>query len=145
MQAQLKSVAQEMRGGFFPIRSSHRDQGSDSNGGSTTGFKSLEKTVQTHLQAYTSLVARVGQMETLMGRIDGDMKALIERVDSHERADLRVEGQVGQLQTELDRISSRLARHERNEAMHSHDDSRHEPKGFQENDQPARFMGTGRM
>ena len=38
VQAQLKSVAQEMRGGFFPIRSSDRDRGSDSNGGSTTGF-----------------------------------------------------------------------------------------------------------
>jgi len=110
-------------------------------GGSTTGFKSLEKTLQAQLQTYTSLVARVGQMEALLGRTGGEMKALLQRVDSHERADLRLEGQVGQLQSEIDRISSRLARHERNESVHSHGERRNDPEGFRENDQPARFMG----
>lgn len=112
-------------------------------GGSTTGFKSLQSTMNTHLQAYGELVARVGRTEIQIGQLNETVKQLTTELRSHERADLRFEQIINNVQSELDRISNRLARHERNESIHSHGDSRHEPEGFQENDQPTRFMGAG--
>ena len=111
--------------------------------GSTEGLSATQKTMEAHLQAYGELVNRVGQLETRVSGLAGDTKQLETEQRSHERADLRVEQTVAQLQSEIDRLSNRLNRHERNREMHDGDHERHEPKGFQENDQPQRFMGSG--
>ena len=113
-------------------------------GGSTSGFKSLQNTLSSHLQTYGEMVARVGHVEIMQNQLSADVKQLTEEVRSHERADLRIEQSISNMQSDVDRLTNKINRHERNESLHSHSDSRHDPKGFQENDAPARFMGAGR-
>lgn len=111
-----------------------------------TSYKAFESTFRAQVSQMNEFNTRLAQIEQKVGRLEGEVKGLSDRVQSHERTDLRRESILSSMQTEFDKLRNAIRRHERNEAMHSHDDdARHEPKGFQQNDQPARFMGANRF
>jgi chromosome segregation ATPase len=80
-------------------------------------------------------------VETKLSQLTTDFKQLHADMNSNGRIVERSEQIVAQLQTDIDRLRQQLQRHERNKAMHSHGEERNQPMGFQENDQPSRFLG----
>jgi hypothetical protein len=112
----------------------------------STGYKSFEGTYRAQVAQMTEFNTRLAAVEQKCERMSSDIKLLTDKVAGMDRADLRVETLLSNMQSELARLRSEMQRHQRNQAMHAHeDDERYEPKGFQQNDQPARFMGGGRM
>ena len=91
---------------------------------------------------------RITAVEQKCTRMDGDLKLLKDQVNGMDRGNLRIETLLSNTQSEIDRLRGELRRHTTNAAIHNFDgnkDGRYEPKGFQENDQPRRFMGSGSM
>tara|TARA_B110000858_G_scaffold190169_1_gene237790 strand:- start:409 stop:873 length:465 start_codon:yes stop_codon:yes gene_type:complete len=112
----------------------------------STGYRSFEGTYRAQVAQMTEFNTRLAAVEQKCERMSSDIKLLTDKVAGMDRADLRVETLMSNMQSELARLRSEMQRHQRNQAMHAHEDEeRYEPKGFQQNDQPARFMGGGRM
>ena len=107
---------------------------------STASISSLKASLDAHIQAYAQLVSRVGTLETRLADVAGDCKRIEAEVSSHSRGDLRAVSLVNQLHSEIDKLRSQFLRHQHNEEIHDHSEHGHAPKGFQENDEPRRFM-----
>ena len=111
-------------------------------GSTLTGIKSFQSTLQAQLTQAAELTNRVGTADITLNHLVDDVKALTKQVESHERSDLRAAVLVDNVSRDVSALEERVRRHERNESVHghNHNGSRHEPKGFQENDSPH-FMG----
>lgn len=113
----------------------------------STGYKAFEGTYRAQTAQLTEYNTRLAAVEQKCERMAGDIKLLTDQVAGMDRADRRAETLMSSLQSEMDRLRNEFQRHAANAAIHNFngDTERYEPKGFQQNDQPARFMGNGRM
>lgn len=112
----------------------------------STGYKAFEGTYRAQSAQMTEFNTRISAVEQKCERMGSDIKLLTDKVASMDRADLRVETLLSNMQSELDRLRDEFRRHASNQAIHNFGDgTRYEPKGFQENDQPRRFMGGNGM
>lgn len=113
----------------------------------STGYKAFEGTYRAQTAQMTEMNTRLAAVENKCERMAGDIKLLTDKVAGMDRADMRVETLLSNIQSEIDRLRAEFKRHAANTAIHNFngDTERYEPKGFQQNDQPARFMGNNRM
>jgi chromosome segregation ATPase len=111
----------------------------------STGYKAFEGTYRAQTAQLTEYNTRLATVEQKCDQMGSQIKLLTDRVSSLDRADQRNEGTMNGLQNRLDRMEAEIRRLAAL-CMAKHDTTeRYEPKGFQQNDQPARFMGSGRM
>tara|TARA_Y100000389_G_scaffold204218_1_gene255644 strand:- start:2213 stop:2683 length:471 start_codon:yes stop_codon:yes gene_type:complete len=111
----------------------------------STGYKAFESTYRAQTAQLTEYNTRLAAVEQKCERMAGELAMLSEKVNGMDRADLRVETLMSNMQSEMNRMRSEVRRlaalcHDK-----LNDSERYEPKGFQQNDQPARFMGRGGM
>jgi len=109
----------------------------------TTEHNSFRSTFQADLTQMVDVQARLGAIDITLANLSSQVKTLLRDKDMHETYELRRESRINTIEGLIQKIDQRLRMHERNTELHDHDDdhTRHEPKGFQQNDQPARFMG----
>jgi len=113
----------------------------------STGYKAFEGTYRAQTAQLTEYNTRLATVEQKCERMAGDIKLLTNQVAGMDRRDSRYESLMNNIQSDIDRLRNEFQRHAANQAIHNFngDTERYEPKGFQQNDQPARFMGSGRM
>ena len=114
-------------------------------GNFNTGYKAFEGTYRAQTAQLTEYNSRLATVEQKCERMAGDIKLLTDKVAGIDRADLRIKGLLNDIQTEIDRLRAEFRALEAQCKAKMEDYERYEPKGFQQNDQPARFMGAGRM
>ena len=110
----------------------------------STGYKAFEGTYRAQTAQLTEYNTRLAAVEQKCERMAGEIKLLTDKVAGMDRSDLRIETLLSNTQSEIDRLRSEFRRLEAMCKAKIEDYERYEPKGFQQNDQPARFMGTGR-
>ena len=113
--------------------------------GKLAGYSSFQTEFKTLTVSFTQLLSRVGDVERKMQALAADVAAVKRTQEMHETTDMGRETRYQNLERMMQRLDGKLRAHAENQAMHAHDDGeRWKPKGFQENDQPAEFMGVMR-
>lgn len=113
-------------------------------GNFNTGYKAFEGTYRAQTAQLTEYNTRLATVEQKCERMAGEIKLLTDKVAGMDRSDLRIETLLSNTQSEIDRLRAEFRRLEAMCKAKIEDFERYEPKGFQQNDQPARFMGSGR-
>ena len=111
----------------------------------STGYKAFEGTYRAQTAQLTEMNTRLAAVEQKCERMSGEIKLLNDKVAGMDRADMRVETLLSNMQSAIDRLRSEIRRIEQMCKDKGMDTERYEPKGFQQNDQPRRFMGGDRM
>ena len=109
----------------------------------TTEHSSFKSTFQSDLAQMVEVQTRLGSLELTIANLSSQVKNLMRDKDMNETAEMRRESRINTIEGLIQKIDQRLRTHTSNAATHNFDGDkmRHEPKGFQQNDQPARFMG----
>lgn len=112
----------------------------------TTEHASFKATFQSSLTQITEMLQRLGSLEVKFSTMESQMAELLRNKQFGESAELRRQTKIEILEQLLKDVDERLRQHVNNRAIHVQPESgRFEPKGFQQNDQPRQFMGSGRM
>jgi chromosome segregation ATPase len=114
-------------------------------GNFSTGYKAFESTYRAQTAQMAEFNTRLAAVEQKCERMAGEIKLLTDKVAGMDRADMRAETLLSNMQSGMDRLRAEIRRIEQMCKDKGVDTERYEPKGFQQNDQPARFMGGGRM
>ena len=114
-------------------------------GNFNTGYKAFEGTYRAQTAQLTEYNTCLAVVEQKCERMAGEIKLLSDKASSLDNASLRTETLLSNMQSSIDRLRSDIRRIEQVCRDKIDDYERHEAKGFQQNDQPTRFMGSGRM
>jgi len=109
---------------------------------SVSGYTTFEASFKAQLVEYTAMTARMGNIERAVTRCTAELKELKGKQERYESAQLGRETRMQQMERMLNRIDDRVRELERRFSQMGDGGHGARPKGFQENDQPTRFMGT---
>lgn len=113
-------------------------------GTSSAEVTSFKAVFQSSLSQITEMNSRLGSVEVKMADIVAKFNNITRTIEQHENADLRRNSRLSTIEDLLAKVDQSLRRHIANQDIHVYSDGHgHRPKGFQENDQPRRFMGRG--
>lgn len=107
-----------------------------------TGYKAYEVTLKELGGQYAKVTERLEGLLAGMSGFDARLSAIEHAREKESAYDQRRDAQIDRLERDVKHLEARLREHEINRQKHNHeqeDDARHQPKGFQENDQPANF------
>ncbi|MGZ0213780.1 MAG: hypothetical protein ACKVI4_15010 [Actinomycetales bacterium] len=111
---------------------------------SISGYSTFEASFRAQLVEYTAMTGRMGEVERAVTKCTAELKELRGKQERFESAQLGRETRLQQMERMLARFDDRLRACEARMASMRGNGPKARAKGFQENDQPARFMGDGR-
>jgi len=107
------------------------------------GYQAYEVTLKELGAQYAKVTERLEALFVSLSGFDARFSSFEAKHEKDGAYDQRRDAQIERLERDFKHLEERLREHEVNRQKHNHDgqedDGRHQPKGFQENDQPDQF------